>query len=185
MNKNAMLAGTLTFVLMGSASAQQPDLPGFGPGPVFSEFGRIASVPEADFTVPDGMNLFISFDVSSPAVEGQANRTLNSAARFVNMNVDSGIGPDRVRAAVVVHGMAGFDLITNEAWSKAGREGANPTAAMIPILIEKGVRVILCGQTAKARGIKKEDLVPGVEMAISAMTAHAVLQRQGYTPNPF
>lgn len=185
MKKRAILAGPLAFFSMGAASAQQADLSAFGPGPVFSDFGRIAPVPEADFVVPDGMNLFISFDVSTPAVEGQANRTLDSAARFVNMNVGAGIEPERVRAAVVVHGMAGHDLITNEAWAKSGREGENPTAAIIPILVEKGVRVILCGQTAKARGIKKEDLVPGVEMAVSAMTAHAVLQRQGYTPNPF
>jgi hypothetical protein len=33
--------------------------------------------------------------------------------------------------------------------------------------------------------VKTEDLLPGVEMALSAMTAHALLQQQGYTFNPF
>jgi len=28
-------------------------------------------------------------------------------------------------------------------------------------------------------------LLPGVEMALSAMTAHAILQQEGYTLNPF
>jgi len=29
------------------------------------------------------------------------------------------------------------------------------------------------------------DLLPNVEMALSAMTAHALLQQDGYTLNPF
>jgi hypothetical protein len=34
-------------------------------------------------------------------------------------------------------------------------------------------------------GVGTSDLIEGVEMALSAMTAHAVLQRQGYALNPF
>jgi len=33
--------------------------------------------------------------------------------------------------------------------------------------------------------VATEDLLPGVKMAVSAMTAHALLQQQGYTVNPF
>ncbi len=172
-------------VLAAPASAQQADLSAFESGSVLTEFGRTAPVPEADFAIPDGMDLFITFDTSTPAAEGQANRTLDSAARFLNMHAAAGVEPARVRAAVVVHGKAGFDLFTNEAWSDLGRDGENPTAALIAALADNGVRVILCGQTAAAYGIKKQDLAPGVELALSAMTAHAVLQRQGYTPNPF
>lgn len=47
------------------------------------------------------------------------------------------------------------------------------------------MRVILCGQSAAASGIERVDLLPGVEMALSAMTAHALLQQDGYTLNPF
>ncbi|MEE2877945.1 MAG: DsrE family protein, partial [Pseudomonadota bacterium] len=43
----------------------------------------------------------------------------------------------------------------------------------------------LCGQTAAAREIEKDDLIPGVQIALSAMTAHAVLANQGYSLNPF
>ena len=45
--------------------------------------------------------------------------------------------------------------------------------------------VYLCGQSAAAYGIDKGDLIPGVEMALSAMTAHAVLSAEGYSLNPF
>tara|TARA_Y100000588_G_scaffold170524_1_gene184375 strand:+ start:507 stop:614 length:108 start_codon:yes stop_codon:yes gene_type:complete len=33
--------------------------------------------------------------------------------------------------------------------------------------------------------VKQQQLIPGVQMALSAMTAHAQLQQQGYTLNPF
>jgi hypothetical protein len=33
--------------------------------------------------------------------------------------------------------------------------------------------------------VATDDLLPGVEMALSAMTAHALLQNSGFTLNPF
>ena len=65
----------------------------------------------------------------------------------------------------------------------AAKDNAN--AAIVAALLDNGVRVILCGQSAAAMGIAKSDLLPGVEMALSAMTAHALLQQQGYALNPF
>ena len=173
--------------LLGSApaAAQQASMDAFGPGEVFPDFGMVAPVPDADFAIPEATDLYVAFDTATPAEEGKLNRTLDSAARYINMHAAVGLEPARVRAAVVVHGRAAFDLLTDEAWAAKGKKGTNPTAAAIPELVDNGVRIILCGQTAAAYGIAKEDLAPGVELALSAMTAHAVLQRQGYTVNPF
>jgi hypothetical protein len=68
------------------AAAQQADLSAFGPGAVFPDFGMVAPIPDADFAIPAGMNLFVAFDTATPAEGGQLNRTLDSAARFVNMH---------------------------------------------------------------------------------------------------
>lgn len=177
----ALLAATL---LLATPAAAQ-DLSAFEPGPVFAEFGPHAPVDGQDFAIPEEMDLFIAFDVAKPAAEGTINRTVESAARFVNMHNAAGVEPARVRAAVVVHGKASLDLLTDAAWAAREKDGSNATGAIIPTLVDNGVRIILCGQSAAAYGITKDDLVPGVEMALSAMTAHAVLQRQGYTVNPF
>jgi len=64
-----------------------------------------------------------------------------------------------------------------------GAENAN--AALIKELTENGVEIYLCGQSAAYYGVEKEDLLPNVKMALSAMTAHAILQQKGYTVNPF
>jgi intracellular sulfur oxidation DsrE/DsrF family protein len=47
------------------------------------------------------------------------------------------------------------------------------------------VRIIVCGQKAAYYNVTSDDLLPGVKMALPAMTAHALLQQQGYTLNPF
>ncbi|MDJ0642135.1 MAG: DsrE family protein [Erythrobacter sp.] len=181
MKRLAVLAASL--ILAVPAAAQ--NLSAFNPGPVFTEFGPHAPVEGQDFAIPEEMDLFITFDVAKPAEQDKINRTVESAARFVNMHNAAGVDPARVRAAVVVHGKASLDLLTDAAWAAREKDGSNATGAIIPTLLDNGVRIILCGQSAAAYGITKADLVPGVEMALSAMTAHAVLQRQGYTVNPF
>jgi intracellular sulfur oxidation DsrE/DsrF family protein len=86
------------------------------------------------------------------------------------------VDPENIRIAVVVHGGAVKDLLASE---------DNPSRAMVEHLLDYGVRFIICGQSAAGQGIAQEDLIPGVEMALSAMTAHALLQQRGYTVNPF
>ena len=57
--------------------------------------------------------------------------------------------------------------------------------ALPQALMNNNVRVILCGQTAAAYEIDIKQLVEGVEIELSAMTAHALLQQDGFTINPF
>lgn len=166
------------------ATAQ--DLPeGFTTGPVFEDFGPVADVPDADFAIPEGAQFHVAFDVAEAASEGRLNRGFESAARFINMHARAGVEPMENRAVVVVHGRAVFDLLHDGAWAAHDRGETNPSAAPIAEMIDQGVRFVVCGQSAAAWGVTRADLIPGVEMALSAMTAHALLQQRGYTVNPF
>lgn len=157
---------------------------GFHPGPIFTEFGNVASV-ETTKALPADAAFAVAFDTSSRADVGEINRTLSSAARFINMHVEAGVPVENIRVAVVIHGQASLDL-TNAEFYAARQEGAeNATAPAIASLTAHGVQIILCGQTAAYYEIGNEDLLPGVDMALSAMTAHALLQQQGFTLNPF
>ncbi|WP_128891108.1 DsrE family protein [Erythrobacter sp. HKB08] len=164
------------------ASAQ--DMSAFRTGPVFEDFGPHAPV-EGIGEVPADTEFAHAFDVATPAEDGKRNRGFESAARFINMHAAAGVDPDNIRIAVVVHGKASMDLLTDEAWAAKGKEGENPSGAMVRAMLDEGVRFILCGQSGAAYGISQEDLIPGVETALSAMTAHALLQQRGYTVNPF
>jgi intracellular sulfur oxidation DsrE/DsrF family protein len=176
---------TIALALVAAPLAAQDTSP-FQTGPVLEGFGGHAPVPGVD-ALPADTEFAVAFDVSTPAAEGAANRGFDSAARFLNMHVAHGVKEENIRLAVVVHGKAGFDLLTDAAYKeKTGSEGdTNPSRALVEALLEHDVRFIICGQSAAALGIKPDDLIPGVEMALSAMTAFALLQQNGFTVNPF
>lgn len=125
-------------------------------------------------TIPEDAEFRHSFDVSRRADDGALNRTLESAARFINMHARAGVNTDRIELVVVVHGSAVHDVSVESA-----------SADLVAALVGNGVRIVVCGQSAAYYGVETGDLLPGVEMAISAMTVHALLQQQGYTLNPF
>ena len=110
--------------------------------------------------------------------------SLVSAARFINMHGRANVPLENISVAVVVHGGAVKD-VSNAAYYSDAVGGDNANAALIAALISKGVRIIVCGQSAAYYDVGNDDLLLGVEMALSAMTAHALLQRDGYTVNPF
>lgn len=147
----------------------------FHPGTYIKEFGPIASV-DADQKIPKGAGFKVRFDVGDQAKDGEANKTLVSAARFLNLSVENGVNPKKLRVAVVVHGGATKDLTKAE---------GGASAPVIAALIDKGVDIYLCGQSAAAHGVAKEDLLPGVKMALSAMHAHVLLDAEGYSLIPF
>lgn len=159
----------------GSACAQDT---GFGTGPVFKDFGASAPV-DTSAPLPKDAAFNIAFDTAKGAEPGKLNKTLESAARFINMHVRAGVPAENINLAVIVHSKAVFDV----SHAKDGKPHASIDA--VKALTANNVRIIVCGQSAAFYGVSKADLLPNVEMQLSAMTAHALLQQQGYTLNPF
>lgn len=160
------------------------DMDDFHAGEAIKNFGKIADVPGA-MSLEEGLVLKHSFDLRPGAEPGEINRGLDTAARFINMHYAAGVPLENIQVAVVVHGGAVFD-VTNAGFYAAQKEGAeNANIALVRALLGAGARIIVCGQSAAAQDVSKGDLLPGVELALSAMTAHALLQQQGYTMNPF
>ena len=154
-------------------------------GPVIHSGGAVFPVPDPDFATPPDQNYFLAFEMARPSDDpADLNVVLNSAARYLNMHAQAGVPRNRVDAAVVVHGAAGWELLDPEAYRE--RHGVdNPNAALIEELAAAGVEVILCGQTAASRGIPTDRLADGVQVALSAMTAFLVLQERGFRVNPW
>lgn len=151
----------------------------FVPGTAIPKYGAIAR-PQNTKAVPSDQIFKVAFDVSEKGTEGRTNRRIESAARFINMHVAVGVPLSNLNVAVVVHGEAAKDLlVTTDSGAK------NPNEGLVKALIEAGGTVTLCGQTAAFRDIDVEALIEGVDISLSAMTAHATLQQQGYTLNPF
>ncbi|MFV8781313.1 DsrE family protein [Microbulbifer sp. SA54] len=155
----------------------------FTKGPVIKNYGGVAEVIQSS-PLTGEERFKVAFDVAEQGESGKANRRFESLARFLNMQARAGVPPEQVELALVVHGKAGFDLLASRHYrEKFG--GDNPNAPLLAALQKYNVRVYLCGQSAAYHGIENAQLLPGVNMALSAMTAHALLQQQGYTLNPF
>ncbi|MFY8274307.1 DsrE family protein [Pseudoalteromonas sp. SSDWG2] len=151
--------------------------------PVIQGFGNYYVVENHATIAPD-TQFKIAFDVAPAAKKGEQNNHMNSLARFINMHVAHGVKPHNIELALVVHGKASVDVLANEHY-QARFNVENKNQALINQLLANNTRVYVCGQSATHYKVTQEQLIPGVQMALSAMTAHAQLQQQGYTLNPF
>ncbi|GHF14866.1 hypothetical protein GCM10017044_06230 [Kordiimonas sediminis] len=159
------------------------DEPAFKKGPVFPDYGKIAVVNN-EYPLPDDFKLKVAFDIIPAAKPGEVNRALDKAARFINMHVDAGVPLENITVALVLHGNATLDAANAATYrEKTGQENGN--IDLIKALNANGVHLYLCGQSAASRGITTDNKLPEIKMALSAMTAHAQLQQDGYTLNPF
>ncbi len=168
---------------MAISSSAQAGREAFHPGPAIPEYGRIADV-DNDFPLAEGIEFRVAFDVADQAEPGEISRGLESAARFINIHVDAGVAIENIHLAMVIHGSAPKDMIRSELY-EALYDVPNANAALIEVLVAHGVEFYVCGQSAAFHDVGNDDLLPGVTMALSAMTAHAQLQQRGYTLNPF
>jgi len=187
-SKNTVLASvpkilTFAFLALSVQSLAQAQSGAFHAGTLIPEYGKIADIADMVPLAKDA-NYNISFDVSKQAEVGELNRQFVSSARFLNMHVANGVDPENINLAIVIHGKAVLDVTKQEFYEdKTVADNAN--AGLIAKLVENGVEVFVCGQSAAFQGVKTSDLLPGVKMSLSAMTAHATLQQSGYTYNPF
>ena len=150
---------------------------------LIKDFGYFYSVPE-HVQINDSTVFKIAFDVADGAKEGAQNNSINSLARFINMHVAHGVKPENIQLALVVHGSASVDVLANSEYKKRFNAD-NKNQALIEQLLANNTKVYVCGQSATHFKVTPALLIEGVKMSLSAMTAHAQLQQQGYTLNPF
>ena len=174
----ASLGLAVALFMTGQASAKSD----FEYGPVFSSFGNHAPVEGVSLAKVETFK--VAFDVAKAASPGEVNRKFESLARFINMHVANGVKQENLSLALVVHGSATEEVLkTANFKERKGLPNGNET--LLVALMEKGVDVIVCGQSAAAHGVEKNALIDGVKMDLSAMTAHARLAQKGYSVNPF
>ncbi|WCL54165.1 DsrE family protein [Gimibacter soli] len=178
--KHALYALTALLAIAGPASA----IEGFKAGPVIPDFGPIADNLKPDVATPKDQDYRVSFDIADGATPGEKSRQIETLARFINMMVDAGVPKERLHVAAVFHGGATVDVAKDDYYT-ANKQAANGNAALIAALVEAGAEIYVCGQSATRYGVTNTDLLPGVKMALSAITAHAMLANQGFRTNPF
>ncbi len=149
-------------------------------GPIIKEYGKVWVIENPDFKVDPNKEFKAVFDImNSPESHESVNASIETAARFLNMHAQSGIPAKNLKVALVVHNKASKDVISNEAYQK--KYGTNnPNQELIKALIDVGGQIIFCGQSSVSRGFPREDLIEGVQLSLSAMTALIQLQDENY-----
>lgn len=149
-------------------------------GPIIKGYGEVFGVKGQDFKIDTSKEYKAVFDImNSSDSHGELNKTIETAARFLNMHAQNGVPAEQLKVAIVIHNAASKDVISNEAYQKKyGTD--NPNQELITALLNAGGQVIFCGQSSMARGFPKEDLIEGVKLSLSAMTALIQLQDNNY-----
>lgn len=163
------------FIIKSSLIAQNKQT-----GPIIKDYGKVWAIENPDFKVNPEKEYKAVFDImNSPESHDRVNASIETAARFLNMHAQSGVPAKNLKVALVVHNKASKDVIDNDAYKKKyGTD--NPNQELIKALIDAGGQIIFCGQSSVSRGYPREDLIEGVQLSLSAMTALIQLQDEDY-----
>ena len=158
------------------------DEPSFGP--IIEGYGPTYPIPERDVALPEGFTYRAVFDLAKyPGETSDLNPYLVSAARFLNMHARNGVPAENMDLAVVVHGAAVKNLLSDEAY-EARFKTENPNLELLNKLNHAGVRIYVCGQSLSFGGVDRSELAEPAQVALSAMTMLTVLQSEGYSLLP-
>lgn len=149
-------------------------------GKIIPDFGETFKVKNPEIKTDTGTTLKVIFDVSkSPEDKTQINSYLVTAARFLNMHADAGMKPSQLKVAITIHGAAWKDMLNDTVYMEK-YNSKNPNSELLNQLNAAGVDIIMCGQTAAFRAVKKTDVNPNIKFALSAMTALLQYQNNDY-----
>jgi len=166
----------LVLLLVGSpAIASEPVT-----GPVIDNYGPVFAVPQGSYNLLPDQQYKVVMDVGKgPEDPAALNRSIESAARLLNMQARNGTAPENLKMAIVLHGSGARAALNEQAHSKHFSV-PNGSKGLVEALGSAGVDIYICGQTAAYYGYGPDDLLPQVTMAVSAMTVHVRLQQEGY-----
>lgn len=170
-----------------AVGAQTPALPGQQmSGPIITSSGMSFVVEDPTFVIPTKHTYKAVFEINVGGGDTVAvNAQLTTLARFYNLHARNGVPETKLRTAAVIHGSGWTALLSDAAFAARFGGKPNPSRALTEELLRHGTQLVLCGQTAGARGVRREELLPGVKVAISAMSALQYFQSDGYAFIPW
>lgn len=155
-------------------------------GPVITAAGPSFVVQNPTFVTPARGDFKALFEIDAGGGDTlQVNEQLGTMARFFNSHARNGVAEGRLKAAAVFHGSGWTALLSDSAFAARFGGKPNPSRKLVEELLQHGAQLVLCGQTAGVRNIRRDELLPGVTVAVSAMMAFLTLQNDGYRMIPW
>ena len=118
------------------------------------------------------------FSIAALSFEGDLPASIFHMGLITGDSADWGATSEVV---AIFHTNAGHVTLDDEAYNAdRGIQTGNPYKELITSLMSRGVRVELCGATAKAHHYGNEDLIPGIPINTDAMARLTQLVQQGF-----
>ncbi|MDQ6904242.1 MAG: DsrE family protein [Bacteroidota bacterium] len=117
------------------------------------------------------------------SIHKELNPGLVEIARVLNLHVASGIPLSHIHPVIVTHGPSLFSIENNATFQEKYKKD-NPDSQLIMDLMKNGCKFIACGQAMMFHDIKKEELFPGVKVAVTAQVVLSNYIGQGYVLYP-
>ena len=164
-----------------NAPTAGPSAPGLWVYPVIRGYGAVRPRPD----LPSNLSSGTDYKVIADVVHGDSDHahvlgSLVRLARLVNLMAYAGIPRDHVHIAAVIEDMAGYAVLSNEAYRKLFNVD-NPNLALLHELKSSGVELMVCAQALAENGWPDSDVTPDVAVTLSALTDFVVYGQRGYS----
>lgn len=146
--------------------------------PLIKGYGAVAVQPDVAEQPRKGAK--IVFDITADAKPEEVHKSLESVARYLNLNAQAGHAASDVRLAMVVHGGATKTALNDTAYGAKTGAATNPNLALVRELKKHGVEVYVCGQSLARNKFPLADVASEFTVAASAMTVNVNKQLDGY-----
>ena len=122
--------------------------------------------------------LKVAFSVAALAFEGDLPASIFHLGLIAQDTTD---WQARIEIIAVFHTNAGHVTLNDKAYNSERMVATgNPYRQLVADLMNRGVRIELCGATARAHKWGNEDLLPGVKVNTDAMARMSQLVQQGF-----
>ena len=168
------LAMTVAVLGMFAAAANAQQLP-------VPSAGVVPDVPGATDKPDPSRSYRLAFDVKSMASTADAvNPALVGIARLINTYRAQGVPADHIEATAVFHGPTIVLVTRDETYRNRTGAKANPNVSLLQELAAAGVKMVICGVSARGQNYTASDLLPVAHLNLSATTTFIDLQSRGY-----
>lgn len=147
--------------------------------PLIPGYGTVTPVDDAGERPDPALDYKIVLNATKGGDDGAPPPFLDKAAKVANLLAQSGVPPEH-RHVVVILQHAATMAVLNPAGLKARGRTSNPSAELISKLKAAGVSVRVCGQALAVAKIARSEVLPEIQVDLSALTTVSTLQLKGY-----
>jgi intracellular sulfur oxidation DsrE/DsrF family protein len=147
--------------------------------PVVQGYGEVTPVEAAGEKPDPALDYKVVLNATKGGGADAPPPFLDKAAKVANLLAQSGV-PAQHRHVVVILQAAATTAVLNDKGLKARGLTRNPSAELIARLNAAGVSVRVCGQALAGAKIARDEVLPGIQVDLSALTTVSTLQLKGY-----